>query len=415
MRLRHILACGIASVATVALSVSLLAQKSTPPKARYQMDVSTTSGIGAMGTGMGGAMSMMFGGGKNAEQRQLELRLGSTLGPTPPPAKADHFMPEGMKLGLSVPLVTPEPVKPGKPAPSERDPERDFQRPKGRLLLFWGCGAKAGPGQPVILDFAKMAAGQVPPNLFSARVPVDRSGPQFSNSRTFGDWPNAKSNKPLPKQASLIGEHRIAGSYTPEIKFALTQDFMPAIKGNASELPGGATNLTWNSVAAATGYYAYTISFQGDGQDKADIVWWTSSARQEFGGGLWDWLPPATVQRLIGEKVVLPPTQTSCTIPAEVRAAGGQFMMTSLYAYGPEANFAYPPRPANPKLVWNPEWTARVRYRSTTTFFNGMPGMGDAAASEDESAASDAKDKKKKKKNCGLGGAILGGVLGTGC
>ena len=26
----------------------------------------------------------------------------------------------------------------------------EFERPKGRLLLYWGCGAKAGPGQPVV-------------------------------------------------------------------------------------------------------------------------------------------------------------------------------------------------------------------------------------------------------------------------
>ena len=25
------------------------------------------------------------------------------------------------------------------------------------LLLYWGCGAKAGPGQPVVIDFAKVA------------------------------------------------------------------------------------------------------------------------------------------------------------------------------------------------------------------------------------------------------------------
>lgn len=413
MRLSHLPAAA-ALVSALALTTSLPAQKANPPKARYQMDVSTTSGMAALGSGMGSAMSMMFGGGRDSELRQLELRLGSTLGPDPAPARADHFMPAGMKLGTSVPLMTPEPARPGKPA-EVRDPERDFQRPKGRMLLFWGCGAKAGPGQPVVIDFSRLAAGQVPPNLFSARVPADRSGPQFGNSRTYGDWPNAKSNKPVPKGASLIGDHRVAGSYTPEIRFALAQDFMPAIRGSSTRIAGGATGLNWNSVAAATGYYAHVISFKGDGEQQADIVWWTSSARQEFGGGLWDWLPPATVQRLIGEKVVMPPTQTSCTIPAEVRQAGGEFMMTTLYAYGPEANFAYPPRPTDPKAVWNPDWTARVRYRSTTSFIDGMPGMGGAAAAagDEDRAADDSSGKKKKK--CGLGGAILGGVLGTGC
>src|SRR3546814_14080993 len=46
-----------------------------------------------------------------------------------------------------------------------------FERPKGRMLLFWGCGAKPGPGQPVVIDFSKLAAGQMPPNLFTSTIP----------------------------------------------------------------------------------------------------------------------------------------------------------------------------------------------------------------------------------------------------
>ena len=35
--------------------------------------------------------------------------------------------------------------------PAQRAPERedeDFERPKGKLLLFWGCSEKARPGSP---------------------------------------------------------------------------------------------------------------------------------------------------------------------------------------------------------------------------------------------------------------------------
>ena len=39
--------------------------------------------------------------------------------------------------------------------------------PRGRLLLFWGCGERAPAGQPVILDFAKLARGEVPPGLYA--------------------------------------------------------------------------------------------------------------------------------------------------------------------------------------------------------------------------------------------------------
>ena len=53
-------------------------------------------------------------------------------------------------------------------------------------------------------------------------------------------------------------------------------------------------------------------------------------------------------------------------------------MFGNLIAFGPEANFAYPPRPANPATPWAPDWSARVRYRSMTSWMIGGPAMGNA-------------------------------------
>lgn len=372
---------------------SLVAQGGTSgPKARYHMDIGTLSGMAAMGGGMGGGLSMMFGGGRDKEVRELQLRLGSTQTPSKGGPKADHYFLPQAKLGKSVPLVTPDRTPPGT-AP--------FERPKGRLILFWGCGAKAPKGQPVILDFSKLAAGQIPPGLFSSRVPEDR-GPTFGNSRTYGDWPRAKGSKPPGAGSSLIGEHRIAGNYSPEMKFSLSQDYMPGFTGRSSALPGGATALTWSSVAGATGFHAWAMGFKSDGKDEpTDYVWWSSSASRDFGGGLWDWLPPATVKRLIGEKVVMPPTQTSCTVPAEVKNYAPDFQMGTIYAYGPEENFAFPPKPATGP--WNIEWTAKARYRSMTSWFitspAGMPG----------SAATEAPEQKRCKPS------VFGVLTGSRC
>src|SRR3546814_11518960 len=83
--------------------------------------------------------------------------------------------------------------------------------------------------------------------------------------------------------------------------------------------------------------------------------------------------------RLIGEKVVMPPSQTTCAVPAEVKAAAGAMMMTPLYAYGPEADFSYPPRPKNAPASWAPDWTARVRYKSKPSLLLGMPGQNGSA------------------------------------
>ncbi len=346
-------------------------QATTPiPKARYAMDVGTATGLAAMaGGGMRAGMGMMFGGG-NKEAKEIHLRLGSTLTATGSPS-ADHFFLPAAKMGKSVPLVTP-----GR-APSTETGE--FQRPKGRLLIYWGCGAHAPKGQPVVIDFAKMAAGQMPPGLYTARIPADR-GPSVTNSTTYGEWPNPKSGK-APQGGSLLGDHRIASTYAPEIKFALAQDYMGPLTGQTTASTDGAVALSWNSVPNATGYYAWVMGFAmgaGGGRDGPnDMVWWASSSGREFGGGLFDWLSPETVQRLIADRTVMPPSQTSCTVPAEVKAAAPDMMVGNLYAYGPEAHFSYPPRPATGP--WVLDWTARVRYRSTTSWMlKGPAGMGDS-------------------------------------
>ena len=398
--MNHIAARSIMLTTLLLVSSNLTqAQSAKPPTAQYQMDIGTVTGFGGMTGGLGSAMSMMFGG-KNKPNHMLELRLGSRLAPTGGAPSADHFPNAGSKLGKSLPLLTPTRAT---AEPSGRMPEQ-FERPQGRLLLFWGCGAKAGPGQPVVIDFARVAAGQMPPGLFSTRVPVE-TGPTMDNSKTYGHWPNQKSGKMPDSNASILGEHRVAGNYTPEMKFTLTQDFMGPLNARSSDATGGATNLQWNSVPAATGYYAWAMGGKMTGEKMGDMVWCSSSMSRDFGAGLWDWLSPATVQRLIADKTVMPPSQTSCTIPAEVKAAAPQFMMGNLTAFGPEANFAYPPKPE--KGVWNPEWTARARYRSTTSLLmgEGMGGMGDMS--------SDDRSERSPKKPCKP--SIMGTLLGNGC
>ena len=98
----------------------------------------------------------------------------------------------------------------------------------------------------------------------------------------------------------------------------------------------------------------------------------------------------------------MPPSQTSCTVPAEIKRMGGDMTMTSLYAYGPERNFAFPPRPANARAGWTPDWIARARFRSMTMAMLGMDmgamgGMdGDAAEAEAEAQPQAAKKPKCK-------------------
>ena len=184
----------------------------------------------------------------------------------------------------------------------------------------------------------------------------------------------------------MLGEHRIAGNFAPEIKFTLANDFMPALRATSRDMASGATGVSWGALAPATGYYAWAIATNPDQRGNSrDMVWWTSSKTQQFGGPMSDWLSPAAVARLIQAGTVMPPSQTQCTIPAEVKQAGGPMLMTQLFAYGPEANFSWPERPANAARGWQPDWITRVRFRSNTMLMTGMPGMGDTGGEDGSS------------------------------
>lgn len=375
-------------------------QQSGAPVARYTVDAGTLSGMAAMSSGGGMASAMaMARGEKPGPAHEMILRLGSSRAPSGEPS-ADHFMPPGAALGVSVPLVTPREAR--------AEESYEFQRPKGRLRIFWGCGERAGPGQPVVIDFSKLAAGQIPPDLFASSVNIPEEWRvRPSNSRTYGDWPNEKARKYLAAQSSLLGKHRIAGNYSPEIGFELDRDFMAPLQVTTTKRPGGAFVIDWSGLSDATGYYAWVMSGQmGSESEGADMVWWASSETRAFGGPMWDWLSPAAVAKLVSAKTVMPPGQTSCTVPAEVAAAGGEVMMGNLSAFGPQRDFAYPPRPANARIAWKPEWIARVRFRSTSMFMLGMEDMGGMMGGMDRSdeQRDDPPEPARKPKCKGLAG-----------
>ncbi|HQV04127.1 MULTISPECIES: hypothetical protein [unclassified Novosphingobium] len=393
---RTIIALSLGAATIAAIPVIAQRAPTSGPVARYDMRAGTLSGFAAMGGGAGGALSMAFGGGGNKVQKELYLRLGSSSLPAKGAAKAEHFMPANAKLGKSVLLSTPK---------EERGYTDELpQKPKGRILIFWGCGEHAPKGQPVVIDLSKLAAGQMPPGLWTSTIMRDW-GPSLTNSKTFGRWP-AEDRKFVKADSSLIGAHRVAGNYSPEIAFSLSKDFMAPLSSNTAEQASGASLLRWNAVPDATGYLAFLFGGKmGPGGEMGDMVMWTSSASRQFGGGLSDWLSPGQVAALVRDRTVMAPATTQCTIPAEVRKAGPDFRMGMLTAFGPEENFAYPERPVDPRAAWNLQWTARIRHRSMTSWMD-MPGMAQMSGQQPQ----DGQQPKCKKKG-GLGG-IVGGVLG---
>jgi hypothetical protein len=360
MKVMRVLAVGAGAAAVGASLDAAAPAKAPPPIADYWMDVATTSGFGA---GMGAQPDMaqvmaMMRGGPGSVGHTIDLRLASRT-KAPAAAQADHWIPAGLRMGPSLPLVTPVRVP---PTPREDGLPQNFQRPQGRMLIYWGCGEHVSAGQPTVIDFAKVAAGQLPAGMKAmAAMARTVSGPHSAPG--FGRWPNDRDRRPVPAAGSLLGAHKVAGNYSPEIAFGLAagQDFMPGLGlMEAGALPSGAARLRWQPAAQATGY---ALAMFGAGQN-GDMVMW-SSARTAAMPAL-DYVAPAEVKRLVAAGAVLAPSTSECVLPAEVAAAVPMGMVTMI-GYGPEVHFAESPKA--------PKWTARVRYKTTASLMRGMAGM----------------------------------------
>jgi len=404
-----IVAAGAAAVAGGATAQPK--QTVTGPVAVYWVSAETMSGMagmmGGMGPGggpggrgqrpsMGSMMGMFMGGqgpGGGQAQHKLTLQLGSQRAPSGPPS-GEHRPPPDLGAGQALPLVSPRTVQ---PEPEEPGVPPDFQQPRGRMLIFWGCGERAGPGQPVVIDFSKLTpdaarSGKIPPEfaaLSRGMAITQMRPPSPARSKTYGEWPNERTRNTVPPDSSLVGDHDVTSTYAPQIHFNLgpNQDFLAPLTITANrESPGGGTQIWWRSVPGAQSYLATAIGGGGGGGrggrgDDTTVVMWTSSQTQAATFAPPDYISPAESARLVGQKVLMAPSTTSCVIPREVVQAAPQAML-QLVAYGGEANFVNPPRPSDPRAPWNQQWQVKVRYRSATSAILGMD-MGDMSGDED--------------------------------
>jgi hypothetical protein len=230
-----------------------------------------------------------------------------------------------------------------------------------------------------------MAAGKMPPAFATLRT---MNPPSAGRSTTYGEWPNERTKTRVPVNGSLVGAHVIKGNYTPQINFTLApgQDFLaPVTLSSNKAAPSGSVPLAWSPVAGAQAWLAGTMGSAQNG----DFVMWSSSEAQAMAMAS-DYLAPDEIRRLLASKVLMPATATSCTVPVEVARAAPQSML-SLTAFGGEANFSHPARPARAAASWRPDWTVKLRTKSAYTGLLGMnmaDMMGGRDAGGDEDAAS---------------------------
>jgi hypothetical protein len=395
--MRRVLVLSVSGLAVVcalaAGAQSKPQQKVTPPEARYWMGATTGAGMMSVmgGSGdfsMGDAMRMAAGGAPSFSQ-SVELRLGSSLTAGGLP-EAAHAMPAAAQVNKPIVLVTPQ-----RQQTSGRS--GSFEQPKGSIKFYWGCGERAGPGQPVTLTYDKLLRGENDPEIAALRGSVDARDvpkPTQSNSRTYGDWPNSddRRNAGLKARfapgASLAGGHEIKGNYTPQINFTLPSDktFMAPLRFNSTaKLASGAIKIDWASLPRATGYSLALMTGQERAGGGGDVVMW-SSANRPATFLMSEDLAPAEVQRLIGLKAVLAPSTTTCTIPKEVldevarggeRGGGGMLWTT---AYGDQFTQIWPERPADAKVTWDQESFVRVNFKSVRMDVVSPEGIQDMSA-----------------------------------
>lgn len=416
-----------------------------PPKAQLWMDLSTGSMAGMpemdMPAGAGGVAALMGGmmgggarGGGGASTsyglargasvmppRILDIAFYNTLNPG---AEASQAIPAGMRMGESLPLLPPPPRE----AVREREPgeiPRDVQQPKGRILIYWGCSETVRAGQPKIIDLARGSPMDFA-GAFNGRHAPDRGakvGPQHVL------YPNERNTVMLAKDSSLVGEHQVRGQGVPaSMKFTLgeAQNVMPAIQLRTEGKPQDAIVATWQPVTNARAYYLHAMSHTGD-----DMIMWSSAETPDTGMGLFDYLPNGTIERWTHERVLLGADVTRCAVPKGIFAGTGSREdsppMLRMMAYGGESNFAYPPRPTDPKVPWEPEWAVRVRMKSHTMAMLGQeiresragrptrPAAADQPGAAADAARSDQQQQGTDKPGLPLPvnpGAILRGIFG---
>lgn len=287
--------------------------------------------------------------------------------------EATQMLPAGMNLGESLKLIAPVPDKPVPTIVDESAIEPSYERPKGKISIYWGCGETVRPGQPRSIDAATASIEDFA-KFFVMRGKTTKGA---RSAPGHPAWPNKVDDRKVPDTASLIGQHTFIGSGIPEnfnVALAAPQDLMPGIELNQSKKEGS-VHLEWNSIPHARAYFISVMGGQSGGNDSAEVIVWTSSELADFGFGLVDYQSNADIDKWIAEKVILPASATKCDVPKGIfgEQAGG---MLRMIAYGSEAFFAYPPRPNDPKIAWAPDWQTKVRVKST--FSSMLGGFGDA-------------------------------------
>ena len=437
MQRRHALYLAFAAT-LVALPAS--SQQNKNPPTNLYIDVLTHNmagmpDMGGMMGGLGGFMARRMGGADTGKPTYPTTRAGGMTGQyldialhnsLKPGIEAADQIPGGLKLGKSLTLI---PIDPSKPTEGSTPPGK-IPDVTIKITEYWGCGASVRKGQPKVASFTiKGGNKSIDPNnpmgsmqgvdfqqsgSLSKTIPVQDRDIDLKPGWVY--WPNRKHGKQVPNGARLAGDHRITGDGIPaSMQFQVQEnaDFMPKLALRTQGEATDAIGLSWPMVERARGYHITGMHMQVLGENSYAMTLWSSAEVPGAGQDLHTNLSAGQLDKWLKQKVLLASTATSCTIPKGIFSGASNVEgqqatmpgMLSMTAYGPESWITYPPKPADPKLPWNPEWSVRLRARSSATAILGMD-FGDMQQMED---SEDGQQPKKKPGMKGLLKGILGG------
>ena len=396
--------CRIAPLAVAtgfAATLGLPASSATPPAPPTQVWIDVAHHNMANMPELGGmerfAMGMMGGNGAKPvfpttrrpgmTGQYLDVAVFNRLKPG---RQVEAEIPDGLGLGRSLTLLPPPPTGAATGMESPRDP------PDVEITVreYWGCGGVVGPGQPKVSTYTVKGGvasvqGGMTPGKFSPQRDVQPT-PDYAL------WPNKLHGQQVPDAASLVGSHRLKGEGIPaSLRFDLDRasDFLPRI--NLTSLGEGDEPilLSWLPVERAKAYFLQAVQLDSPpqpGVNKMSVTVWSSAATGGAGENLVDYLDAPNLDRWLKQNILLPASATSCSVPQGIfdldKGAAGMTML-NMAAYGPQTQLLHPAKPADPKLLaaWKPEWSVRVRTKSTATLVLGMDvadGSGKGKAKE---------------------------------
>ncbi|MBW3622725.1 MAG: hypothetical protein KY468_04870 [Armatimonadetes bacterium] len=329
-------------------------------RAWYTVNPTTMTMKMALPPGLPKNLPFNLPGLDGAPKKSLNMGLWSPQ-TAPAGAKAEADVPEGLKVGKTIPL-----------------PVDNFTLPKVedqqfRMSYYYGCATAVPAGQPVTYT-------------------LDSWTKQMGDFKGSTAAPRDPKISALPKEASAKGTYALrsyAGNVTTDLPAEL--DFLDPVNLVAPQ-PGDPLDpsktilVAWEKVPRAKGYLVTAVGMKGESGDQA-VMWW-SAGDPKFGmvqrSGQWN---DVSLADRIKRGWLLGPDVLRCNIPAgifkagspitvSVTAMGDEKIVTQRYDAATKTNV-----PLIPAVSISPQ--------SITTVMVGMPGVGgvvveDSGDGEDE-------------------------------